>query len=138
MEKENVTTKRNPETLIRLVNGYKQDMLTEVSCYLVYDSWELTKDKLKERQQKHLNIVFKNNPISKEELDDFTSEQLKELGLAVWAEEGIELWLLPLTLVPLLDPELEVTAIDNTTAKLKDVDLDIRFGCIAYGIIKSK
>ena len=61
-------------------------------------------------------------------------DALAELGFSRWDEpdeNGYQLRLIPLYAVSLLDPELEVTSIMDDVSKLKDVDLDIRFGCIA-------
>ena len=139
MEKENTTQLRSPDVLISAINTYGVVMLTEVSCYLSYDSWKLTKEGLKDYQQDLINELFNGKLITKEELNIFTIDQLKKIGLRKWSDETDEvLWLLPLSLVPLLDPELEVTAIDDAVTKLKDVDLDIRYGFIAHGITRPK
>ena len=47
-----------------------------------------------------------------------------------------DLWLFPLYLVPIIPEGLEIMYIDGEKGIFKkdDMDNDIRFGCVAYGI----
>lgn len=68
------------------------------------------------------------------DFNNLTVEEAKELRFGKWDEDS-DLWLFPLWLVPLIPEELEVTTIFGETIKYdKNMDNDIRFGCVAYGI----
>lgn len=73
------------------------------------------------------------------DFNNLTVEEAKELRFGKWDEDS-DLWLFPLWLVPLIPEGLEVTTISGETIKYdKNMDNDIRFGCVAYGIkIKDK
>lgn len=74
------------------------------------------------------------NPIDPNE---FTVEQLKELGFGQWDEES-KLFLMPLWLLPFVKDELELGCIDGErrTFKREEIDNDERFGCLAFGVYK--
>ena len=69
--------------------------------------------------------------------NDFTVEQLKELGFGQWDEES-KLFLMPLWLLPFVKDELELGCIDGErrTFKREEIDNDERFGCLAFGVYK--
>lgn len=125
---------RTPEELIRLVKWYKQWLLNELNCYIVYDSWEPSKGALVKSRNYVLEAVFENQLVTKEEIDQFSKEQLIDIGFGVWININNEsLLLMPLTLVPVFKEDILVTDIDGKEGLLKDKDKDIRYGCIAAG-----
>jgi hypothetical protein len=63
-----------------------------------------------------------------------SKETLFSYGFATWSAETPNLLLIPLWLVPFMDPFMTVICIDGEEAILSKVDLDERVGCIAYGI----
>ena len=66
---------------------------------------------------------------------EMTKIQLKELGFSRW-DSKTEMRLIPLYLFPFLAEEIKVECIDGTSlTKKSDMDKDIRFGCLAYGVI---
>lgn len=71
------------------------------------------------------------------DLDKLTVDELKEMRFGKWDDES-NLWLIPLWFVPLLPVGIELTTISGEKVKYTgdNIDLDIRFGCIAYGIVK--
>lgn len=65
-----------------------------------------------------------------------TSEELHELGFGKWSDEMPNVFLIPLYLYPCIPDGTTLTCIDGGKyVKGEDkIDLDVRFGCIAYGI----
>lgn len=125
---------RTPEELIKLINWYKQWLLNELNCYIEYDTWVPSKEALTKARNYVIEDVFKNELISKEEIDQFTKEQLLDIGFNLWATEDNEsLLLMPLVLVPVFKEDILVIGIGDEEEPLKVVDKDIRYGCIAAG-----
>lgn len=78
--------------------------------------------------------MFKNELISKEEIDQLSKEQLLDIGFNLWETEDNEsLLLMPLTLVAIFKEDILVTDIFGEEEPLKDTDKDIRYGCIPSG-----
>ena len=119
--------------LLRLANS--------AAMGLHYTSWDdqTVRNELERAEKAMTEAAIKADRFN-EFLANSTQEDLDalaELGFSSWCgpdENGYQLRLIPLYAVSLLDPELEVTSIMDDVSKLKDVDLDIRFGCIAYGV----
>ena len=125
---------RTPQELIDLIKHYKHWLLNELNCYVEYDSWEPTKEALVRARNAIIESVFENTLISKEEIDQFSKEQLIDIGFGVWNTENDEtLLLMPLVLVPLFKEDVLVVGIDDEVELLKDTDKDIRYGCIPSG-----
>lgn len=97
-------------------------------CYM-YDEWsdEFCREELREAK----NCSAKK--ITLQELIDTPLQELYDYGFCKWSEES-NLLLFPIWVVPFIDPDIEVTSISDDTDQLKNVDLDARFGCIAWGI----
>lgn len=70
--------------------------------------------------------------VTLDELKCLTHLRLQQLGFNLWSEHD-PIRLIPIRLLPLLDPEMTVISIDGSSKKLKDINIDIRFGCVAYG-----
>ena len=68
--------------------------------------------------------------------DNLRKEEALGLGFTLWSEEYPDLYLIPLYLFPILPIGTEVTCIDGRTFTYDgtNMDNDVRFGCIAYGI----
>ena len=66
---------------------------------------------------------------------DFTLSELKSLGAGKWSDDS-SLVLFPLWITPFLPDGLEVESIDGEKSIIgkDEIDNDIRFGCVAYGI----
>lgn len=125
---------RTPQELIDLIKHYKHWLFNELNCYIEYDSWEPSKEALIKARNHILETVFENQLVSKEEIDQFSKEQLLDIGFGVWNTENDEsLLLMPLVLVPLFKEDVLVVGIDGEVELLKDTDKDIRYGCIPSG-----
>ena len=125
---------RTPEELIEKIKWYKQWLFNELNCYIEYDSWVPSKEALVKSRNHILETVFENQLISKEEIDQFSKEQLLDIDFGVWHTENNESHLLmPLVLVPVFKEDILVIGIDDEEEPLKTVDKDIRYGCIAAG-----
>ena len=128
------------EVLNLLRNGLLH-LATSAAMGLHYTSWD---DHVVRKELESAQKLMQESAITAERFNEFLAnstqddiDTLSELGFARWSdpdEEGYQLRLIPLYAVSMLDPELEVTSIGEDTCKLKDADLDIRFGCIAYGV----
>lgn len=125
---------RTPQELIDLIKHYKHWLFNELNCYIEYDTWEPSKEALVKSRNHILETVFENQLVSKEEIDQFSKEQLLDIGFGVWNTENDEsLLLMPLVLVPVFKEDVSVVGIDDEVELLKDTDKDIRYGCIASG-----
>lgn len=125
---------RTPEELIGLIKHYRQWLFNELNCYIEYDTWAPSKEALTKARNYVLESVFENQLVSKEEIDQFSKEQLVDIGFGVWNTENNEsLLLMPLVLVPVFKEDISVVGIDDEVELLKDTDKDIRYGCIASG-----
>lgn len=69
------------------------------------------------------------------DISKMTIETAKEMGFCKW-DENSDLYLFPLWFMPLIPIETEVTSIGGKKIIYDgtNLDNDIRFGCIAYGI----
>lgn len=125
---------RTPEELIKKIKWYKQWLFNELNCYIEYDTWVPSKEALVKSRNYVLESVFENQLVTKEEIDQFSKEQLLDIGFGVWNTENDEsLLLIPLVLVPVFKEDILVIGINDEEEPLKVVDKDIRYGCIAAG-----
>jgi hypothetical protein len=87
---------------------------------------------LKEMQDKLYDALRSNIDLTK-----LTVEEAKEMRFKRWSEEEPDLYLFPLWIVPIIPEGFIVHTIGNRELEYhKDcMDNDIRFGCVAYGII---
>lgn len=74
------------------------------------------------------------------DLHKLPTETLKAIGCCPWDEpneKGEALWLFPGEWYDHIPEGMPLTCIDGTTAPFKrgETDDDIRFGCIAYGVV---
>ena len=68
-------------------------------------------------------------------LDNLTKERAKALRFGKWSDEQPDLYLFPLWFVLFLPYGTKVISIDgNTFEYSKETDLDIRFGCVSFGV----
>lgn len=108
-------------------------LANKLSESFVYDSWD---DKTKVDE---LRLGFRTFYDEFKKHIDFTKltvEEAKELRMKRWDDEMPDLWLFPLYLVPIIPEGLEITYISGEKGVYKpgEMDNDIRFGCVAYGI----
>lgn len=104
-----------------------------VATTVQYESWsdEFCRKEIKKVTEK-LTEELKNHI----DWGKLTVEEALDLGFAKWSEDTPDLYLIPLYLLPILPIGTKLTCISGETLTYdgKNVDNDIRFGCIAYGI----
>lgn len=68
--------------------------------------------------------------------DNLTREEARELRFVRWDDEHPDLYLLPLYILPILPIGTKLTTISGKEIVYDgtNVDKDIRFGCLAYGV----
>lgn len=68
--------------------------------------------------------------------NNLTREEALELRFKLWDEEQPDLYLIPLYLLPIVPFGTELTSItgDKILYNGHNVDNDVRFGCVAFGI----
>ena len=92
---------------------------------------EYCRKEIEEAHDKFVNEMKKHIDFS-----NLTREEAKELRFMRWDEELPDLYLIPLWLLPVIPIGTELTSIggDKVIYDGTNVDNDIRFGCIAWGI----
>lgn len=78
---------------------------------------------------------------TQEDFESLTTDETEIAGFQPWGEpdeEGKTLYLIPLWMLPIIDPDAVLTSIDGSKCLAKDASRDIRFGCIAYGFIYTR
>ena len=103
------------------------------SQVIVYENWS---DEYKTTKTKEVFNVFYEELKKHIDFNNLTVEEARELRFGRWSEELPNLWLFPLYLVPIIPEGLEIMYIDGEKGIFKkdEMDNDIRFGCVAYGI----
>lgn len=107
-------------------------LANRVSETTQYESWsdEFSRKEIKEASQKFVEEIRKYI-----DWDNLTEEDCKELRFCKWDEES-GIYLIPLYLFPIIPIGLKVYSISGNEIVNDgtNLDNDIRFGCIAYGI----
>ena len=103
------------------------------SQVIVYENWS---DEHKTTKTKEVFNVFYEELKKHIDFNNLTVEEANELRFGRWSEELPNLWLFPLYLIPIIPEGLEIIYIDGEkgTFKKDEMDNDIRFGCVPYGI----
>ena len=103
-------------------NGVSQGISQGIEA-MILDNLEenVPAERILEKIQKHFHL---------------TREEAKELRFMRWDEDMPDLYLIPLWLLPVVPIGTELTSIggEKVIYDGTNVDNDIRFGCIAYGI----
>lgn len=107
--------------------------VNQVATTVRYENW--SDEYCREQNKKHMNNMLKE--LKKHvDFDNLTADQAWQLGFGLWDSDQPDLFLIPLYLLPIIPIGTKMTSImgkeiiyDGT-----NVDDDIRFGCIAYGI----
>lgn len=107
-------------------------MLSESDA--VGDSWS---DEYKIKKNKEAFEKFREELKKRIDFSNLTVDEAVELRFRQWKEKDLNIWLVPLYLLPILPDGLELFNIFGIKSLVgKDhIDNDIRFGCIAYGIV---
>ena len=103
-----------------------------ISETVQYTNWsdEFCRIEVKEITDKFLNELKKHI-----DFNHLTIEEAHELRFCKWNDES-NIYLIPLYLLPIIPIGTELTTIfgDKIIYDGTNVDNDIRFGCLAYGI----
>ena len=98
-----------------------------------YTSWsdEYCRKTIKEATDKMLDVLSENI-----DWNNLTKEEAYELRFMRWSEDQPDLYLLPLYILPILPIGTKIISIfgEEIIYDGTNVDNDIRYGCIAYGI----
>lgn len=97
------------------------------ACFNKFKTW--TRDLFEDL------ITRSTKNLAKVTLNDLTKVPLKdleELGFRAW-DENSSLLLVPIYFVDALDQNEVVTDIDGKTSRIHQIDLDVRYGLVAYG-----
>jgi hypothetical protein len=116
---------------LSLIKSYARALLNTAGMCNAYDSWS---DGFCRQELKTYAEPCSAGVITLEMLRNIDRNDLLDLGFGLWSEETPNLLLIPIWLVPFMDKNMEVTDIFGEKDKLSNVDLDTRFGCIAYGL----
>lgn len=113
------------------INVLRRNLLTKIGEITAYPSWsdEFCRKEVKEIQIKLLDFLTEKLP-TPDKVPGMTKDVVIDLGFIKWNEE---LFLIPLWLVPYLDPESQVISISDEVTSLSMADNDHRMGMIAYG-----
>ena len=120
---------RSAEEVLTRFKYIQVQLSTILACFYTYRTWtdELIVDMTKD-------VYLKEPLITEKELLQLTKDQLIEAGFRHYSEES-DLLLIPIHLYRALHPEIEVICFtDGEVCRLKDIDKDVRFGILAYGI----
>lgn len=120
-----------------LVNHFTWLANSMAEC-AAYGSWsEAYKARhIKESLDTFYNSLKKESNKHLIDLDTMSAETAKDLRFCRWSEDMPNLWLIPLWFVPLIPLGTELTSIFGKKVVYNghNIDLDQRFGCIAYGV----
>lgn len=114
--------------------------INDLSQSYLYKNWDdgFSRIDSKNAFKKFYELLNKENII---DLNSLTKEEALQLKFDKWDDKS-DLYLIPLYMVPLIPKGTKLVCIDGKTITfndIEDIDLDIRFGCISYGInIKEK
>ena len=112
-----------------------------------YTNW--TGDLVKKEVEEAFKTFYKSLMSEKNahlvDLSKLSVQELKVMRFKRWDEDMPNLWLIPLWFVPLIRPGTELVSIsgnrfvyDGSKPLSEMIDMDIRFGCIAWGIEKEE
>lgn len=118
---------RNSDEVLKYIEKYRDSFISTTAQLIHYSTW--TKELAREMLEMFRDEHYKEK-VTIEELKQFSQKELIDLRFGHWKEDLI---LIPLYLIDILDPEMEVESIRGEFKKLKECDDDVRFGCIAYG-----
>lgn len=111
-------------------------LANRVSETTQYKNWsdEFCRKEIKEASQKFVEKMQKHL-----DWDNLTEDDCKELRFGKWDEQS-GIYLIPLYLFPTIPIGLKVYSItgEEIVNDGTNLDNDIRFGCVAYGIIPKK
>lgn len=112
------------------------DCLTRYACNVAepvqYTMWS---DEFCRKELKNSTDLFLEEIRKYIDWDNLTKKEAEELGFKRWSSND-DLYLIPLYLLPIVPIGTELTSIfhEKVIYDGSNVDYDVRFGCIAFGI----
>lgn len=107
--------------------NYRNLILRTFSETTQYLKWS---DEFSRKECLAVKAASKDFPV---DLNDLSYYEAKELGFVQWTKDS-PLLLIPLWLLPTLNPETIVECINGKTMQVRYIDNDNRGGLLAYGI----
>lgn len=104
-----------------------------------YKNWndEFVREEMDSAFKRFYEAIEKDNLI---DFNNLTQEEARALRFCKWDDKS-NLMLIPLYMLPLIPKGTELTDIGNNKVIYEgpdSIDTDIRFGCLAYGIVIDK
>lgn len=99
-----------------------------------YSSWS---DEFSRKETANALKVARDTISENVDFTKLSGEELGQFGFRKWSDEELPgVYLIPLYLYPCIPDGTVLTCIDGKeyTKGVHDIDNDVRFGCIAYGI----
>lgn len=120
------------KNLTSVMRNVGKILMNKIQMGLSYENWS-NEFSYKEVKESYANIKEQLSEIIGD-ITELSADELKELGFKKWEEES-ELYLIPLWAFDLIPDGTELESINGDKAiKGKDeIDLEVRFGCIAWG-----
>lgn len=98
-----------------------------------YTNWsdEFCREEIKRATDRFVNELKKYI-----KFNNLTEGEAQELRFGKWSDDEPDLYLVPLYLLPILPVGTKLTCINGEEIIYdgKNVDNDVRFGCLAYGV----
>lgn len=110
-----------------LLLSYSLTYARHGACFHSFKTW--TRELLDDLLDEGLSILDK---VTIEQVRQVPLKDLEELGFRAWSDES-DLLLIPIYCVMAFEEDEIVVDIDTRTTKISEIDLDVRYGLIAYG-----
>ena len=115
-------------TIMNLLTWYANQI--EMACEYyhepndIYTEIKIARDKFLEKLKDEIDF------------NNLSEQEAKELRFGKWSEEDPTLYLIPIWLFPILPVGTKLTCINGEDIVYDghNVDNDVRFGCLAYGV----
>ena len=119
-----------------MAKAYRSALLTVAGSAMNYKSWS---DKFVREEFNRLIAMPLRADFELLDPNDFTEQELIELGFHTWSEE-LPIRLVPLWFVAFMKPNIKLVCINGAEHEFNPdtTDLDHRGGLIAYGVKPSK
>lgn len=115
-----------------LYQSWLVNRISETKAYAKHWSDEFCIKELRDATEKYFTDDYVKQLFT---LDNLTKERAKALRFCKWSDEQPDLYLFPLWFVLLLPYGTKVIGIGGDTFEYsEETDLDIRFGCVAFGV----
>lgn len=106
---------------------------SQIAQTVQYENWsdEFCREEVRASTEKFLKLLKENI-----DFEHLTRVEARELRFMIWSDEKSDLLLIPLYLLPIIPIGTELTSIfgEKVIYDGHNVDKDIRFGCVAWGI----